>query len=115
MQLKQQQRGMTFVGLVFTAIVIAMVGMVVIQAVPTYIEFQSVQTAVNKAAEGSTVVEVRALFEKAATINQITSISAKDLEVGKQNGKVVVSFAYDREIHLFGPAYLVMKYEGESK
>jgi hypothetical protein len=26
-----------------------------------------------------------------------------------------VKFAYDREIHMFGPAYLLLKYAGQSK
>ena len=115
MQLKQQQRGMTFFGLVVVAILITMVGMVVIQAVPTYIEFKTIEKAVQKSAGGTTVAEIRSTFDKAATIDQISSIGGKDLEITKVGGKVVVSFAYERVIHLFGPANLVMKYKGESK
>lgn len=115
MQLKNKQRGMTFVGLIVTAIAIVMFGMVVVQAVPTYIEFMTIEKAVQKSASGTTVGEVRTIFDKAATIDQISSITAKDLDIGKENGQVVVSFAYSREIHLAGPAYLVMKYEGRSK
>lgn len=115
MKLKQQQRGMTFLGLIITAILIVMVGLVVVQAVPTYIEFKTIEKAVNKAAGGATVAEIRSMFDKQTTIDQISSLTGKDLEIGKDGGRVVVSFAYDREIHLFGPAYLVMKYKGESK
>ena len=115
MQLKKQQRGMTFVGLVITAIVIVFAGMVVIQAVPTYIEFTTVKQAVDRAATGTTVAEIRSTFDKAATINNITAITGRDLEIGKVAGNVVVSFAYEKDIHLFGPAYLVMRYQGESK
>ena len=35
---------------------------------------------------------------------------------GLQNGdKVIVKFAYTREIHMFGPAWLLLKYVGQSK
>ncbi|MCY1313926.1 hypothetical protein D9M70_645010 [compost metagenome] len=61
------------------------------------------------------MAEVRSIFDKAATIDDITSITGKDLTVGKEGNQVVVSFAYNRDIHLTGPAYLVMKYEGRSK
>jgi Tfp pilus assembly major pilin PilA len=115
MQSKQKQRGMTFFGLVVTAILIAMVGMVVIQAVPTYIEFKTIEKAVQKSSDGTTVAEVRSIFDKATIIDQISSISGKDLNITKNGDRVVVSFAYDREIALFGPAYLVMKYKGSSK
>jgi hypothetical protein len=74
-----------------------------------------VQKAVDKAAAGETVAEVRSIFDKAATIDNISTIAGKDLEVGKEGNKVVVSFAYERDIHLSGPAYLVMRYTGRSK
>lgn len=115
MQSKKQQRGMTFVGLIFTAIVIVFVGMVLIQAVPTYIEYVTVKKAVDRAATGITVAEIRGTFDRAATIDNITAITGRDLEIGKVAGNVVVSFAYEKDIHLFGPAYLVMRYQGESK
>ena len=39
----------------------------------------------------------------------------KDLDVTKEGDKNVVRFSYNKEIHLAGPAYLVMKYVGEVK
>ncbi|MDO9148841.1 MAG: DUF4845 domain-containing protein [Hydrogenophaga sp.] len=115
MKLKHQQRGLTFLGLIFVGIVLAFTGVVVAQVVPTYIEFTAVQKAVQKASAGNTVSEVRSIFDKAATIDDIRTISGRDLEVSKEADRVVVSFAYSREIHLAGPAYLTMKYEGRSK
>jgi hypothetical protein len=61
------------------------------------------------------VAEVRSLFDKAASVDNISSISGKDIEVTKENDKVVVKFAYQREIHLAGPAYLTLKYAGQSR
>ena len=47
---------------------------------------------------------------------EIVSISVYgDLEIAKRGEKVVVSFAYDREIHLVGPAYLVLKYQASTQ
>ena len=75
----------------------------------------AVQKAVQRASAGQSVVEVRSIFDKATEIDAISSITGKDLEVGKQGDKVVVSFAYQREIHLVGPAFLTLKYTGQSK
>ena len=115
MKLKQQQRGLTFFGLIVVGILLAFAGVVLAQVVPTYIEFLAVQKAVQKSVEGETVAEVRIIFDKAAQIDDITSITGKDLVVSQEGSQVVVSFAYNRDIHLTGPAYLVMKYEGRSK
>jgi hypothetical protein len=38
------------------------------------------------------------------------SVQGKDLEVTKEGDKIVVKFAYQREIHLAGPGYLTLKY-----
>jgi len=113
--LRSGQRGFSFFGFVFVGAVLAMAGVVVAQIIPTAIEYQAVLKAAQKATDGNTVVEVRSIFDKAAAIDNIASISGKDIDVTKENDKVVVSFAYQREIHLVGPAYLTMKYQGRSK
>jgi hypothetical protein len=115
MQSKRHQQGLTFFGLLIVGILLAYSGVILAQVAPTYIEYLAVQKAVDKAAAGSTVAEVRSIFDKAAQIDDIRTISGKDLAVGKEGDRVVVSYAYVREIHLAGPAHLVMKYEGRSK
>jgi len=112
---RRGQRGISFIGLLFVAIVVACVGVVVAQVIPTLIEYQAITKAANKAKEGTTVPEVRAIFDRAQAIDDFQSVSGKDLEVRKDGDKVVVSFGYDREIHLFGPAFLLLKYRGQSR
>lgn len=109
------QRGISFLGLLFVGGILAVGGVIVAQVIPTLIEYQAVHKAVNKARDGNTVIEVRSIFDRAATIDDIRSISSQDLEITKEGDKVVVSFAYEREIHLAGPAYLTLKYAGRSK
>src|SRR5690606_10064317 len=110
-----RQRGISFIGLVFVAIVLACAGVVVAQVVPTLIEYQAIDKAANKAKEGTTVPEVRAICDRAQAIDDFKSVSGRDLDVQKVGDKVVVAYAYEREIHLFGPAYLVLKYKGQSR
>ena len=113
--MKNRQRGISFIGILFVGGVLAFAGVIAAQVVPTLVEFQAITKAANKAAEGSTVPEVRMIFDKAAAIDDIKSIGGKDLEVGKEGDKVIVSFAYNKEIHIGGPAYLLLKYSGRSK
>lgn len=114
-QLRSRQRGVSFLGLVVVGGLLAVVGVVTAQIIPTAIEYQAVIKAVKKASAGSTVAEVRSLFDKATAIDNITSITAKDIVVTKEGDNVVVTFAYQREIHLAGPGYLTLKYSGSSK
>ncbi len=113
--MKHQQRGMSFIGILFVGGVIGCAGILAAQVLPTLIEFQAVTKAANKAKEGGTVAEVKAIFDRAAQIDDIRSISSREIEVTKDGDKTVVAFAYTREIHMVGPAYLVLKYNGRSK
>ncbi len=113
----RRQRGITMFGLLFWAIIIGLGALVGMRVVPTTVEYYTIMKAVNRitAEEPSTVPQVRAAFEKQKAIDLITSISGKDLDITKENEKLVISFAYDSEIELFKPVYLVIKYEGRSK
>ena len=115
---RRGERGVTLFGLLFWAIVVGFVALIVMKVLPTMNEYFTIQKAVNKIAqEGATTVpEIRAAFERTKDIEySITSISGKDLKITKENDKVVISFAYDKEIELMSPVFLLIKYEGRSK
>ncbi|KQW38216.1 DUF4845 domain-containing protein [Rhizobacter sp. Root404] len=114
----RRQRGVTLFGLMAWAIVVGFVALIVMKVLPTMNEYFTIQKAVNKIAQegGSTVPQIRAAFERTKDIEySITSISAKDLKITKENDKVVIEFAYDKEIELISPVFLLIKYEGRSK
>ena len=113
-----RQRGITLFGLLFWGIIVAVIALIAMRVLPTMNEYFTILKAVNKIAHegGTTVPEIRAAFERTKTIEySIASISAKDLTITKENDKVVISFAYDKEIELVDPVYLLIKYQGRSK
>lgn len=112
---QRRQWGASLLLVLFVVAVLAFVGLVGAQVFPTYMEFLAVQKAVNKAKEGNSPVEARQIFERASVTDDIKSVQPKDLEVVNDGGRMVVRFAYQKEVHLAGPAYLVMKYSGQSK
>jgi Domain of unknown function (DUF4845) len=114
----RRQRGITLFGLLTAAVVLGFAALIAMRVLPTVNEYFTIVKAVNKAATegGTTVPEIRAAFERSKQIEySITSISGKDLDITKVNDKIVVSFAYDKEIELMPPVYLLIKYEGQSK
>jgi hypothetical protein len=111
----QRQRGITLIGLLFWGAVIAIGVILGMQIVPDWQESLSIQNAVNQAAKaGPTVGDIRTKFDKMAEVDYISSIAGRDLQITKVNGNVVVSYAYQKEIHLVGPAYLLLKFSGKS-
>ena len=100
--------------LIFVAI-LACVGLIGAQAFPTVLEYQAAVKAINRAKDAGTVADIRASFDRAAQVDNITAIKGTDLEITKNGDQAEVSFAYDKEIHMFGPAYLLLKYEATSR
>ena len=112
-----RQRGVTLFGLLFWAVVVGFLALIGMRVLPALNEYFTIKRAVNKiATEGlQTVPEIRAAFERTKQIEySITTIGAKDLIVTKENDKVVVAFAYDKEIELMKPVFLLLKFEGRS-
>lgn len=112
------QRGVTLLGLLAWAIIIGFVALLGMRVFPTVNEYYTIQRAVNKiAGEGlTTVPEIRAAFEKQKDIEySISSITSKDLDITKENDRVVINFAYDKEVEIMSPVFLLIKYKGGSK
>ena len=112
---KSRQRGMSIVTLIFILAVLAAVGAIALKAFPSVLEYQAAVKAINRAKDEATPAEVRKAFDRAAQIDDISSITGKDLVIAKEGDQTVVSFAYDKEFHMFGPAWLTLKYEGQSR
>lgn len=111
----RRQRGVTFIGLLFVAIVVVVLGIVTAKVVPTVIEYQAISKAAQRAAEaGNTVAEIRASFDRSKAVDYFEAISGRDLLISKENDRIVVEFAYQKELHLVGPAYLLLKYAGRT-
>ncbi len=114
----QRQRGVTLFGLMFWALLIGFGAYVVIRVFPTVNEYLTIQSTVEKIARAqpATVAEARMAFDKQKDVEySISSISGKDLIVTKENDMVVVAYAYDKLVPIYGPVYILIKYEGRSR
>lgn len=113
-----RQRGLTLIGLLAWAIVVGFIGYVLVRVVPTVTEFYTIQGVVDRiaASPANTVPEIRMAFERQRMIDAtISSVQGKELDITKDNGRVVISFAYEKEIELVSPVFLLIKYAGRSK
>jgi hypothetical protein len=113
-----RQRGVTLFGLMFWAMLIGFGAYLVIRVFPTVNEYLTIQRAIDTIAKNQppTVAEARAAFDRQKDVEySIVSVTGKDIQVTKENDRVVISFAYDKMIPLYGPVYLLIKYEGRTK
>ena len=110
-----RQQGISLTGLIVVLALVGMVGVLAMKILPTYTEYRSVGAAIAKAkAAGGTPQEIRASFDRSAEVNYISSISGRDLTIERIDGELEVSFAYDKKIHLAGPASVLLEYSGST-
>ena len=109
------QRGMSVIGLLLVAIFVAFFGLLGLRAAPTVSEYYSImKIAKNASQQETTVAGVKKFFDLAASADYIESITGDDLEVTKNGDRITVSFAYDKEISIIEPVYLLIKYRGST-
>jgi hypothetical protein len=110
------QRGLSLLGLLILGVIIVFGALITLKVFPTVTEFLSIRQAVTKARnDGTDPQTIRNAFDRAAAIDDITSITGKDLQIQRdKDGGYTVSFAYEKRIPLAGPASLVLDYRGEA-
>ena len=100
------------------SVVLATIALLAMKVLPSLNEYFTIQRAVNKLATSgaTTVAEIRNAFERQKDIEySISSIGGKDLDVSKENDRLVIRFGYDKEIELVDPVFLVIKFRGRSQ
>lgn len=112
---RRTNSGMSLVGLIFMMALLAMIAILAARVAPTVLEYSSVKKAITTAQRtGGSVAEIKAAFDKQADVDYIDAIAGRDLIFEKNETGYDVSFSYSKKIHLFGPASLLLEYEGST-
>jgi Domain of unknown function (DUF4845) len=111
-----RQRGMSLVGLIFIGLIVVALLALGFKLVPAVVEYIAIERAVQKIKnEGSTVRDIQAAFERHATIDDITSISSRDLDITKEGDRIVISYAYQKKIPILDNVSLVIDFAGTTR
>jgi hypothetical protein len=115
-----KQRGMGVVSGFFAIVLLVLAALVAIKVTPVWIEYFSLKkvlAAMTNSGDlrNGTIADVRKSFDRRADIDNITVVSARDLNVKNENGEFVVYFDYQSVVPLFGNASLVFDFAGSSK
>jgi hypothetical protein len=112
--MRNKQSGVSFLVVFLIGVVLALVAVGAMKILPAYSEFQTAKKAINGVAgsEGRTgnVTAIRAAFDRRASIDNIQTVSGADLEIGKDAGELVISFAYSKKIPLFANVSVVIDF-----
>lgn len=110
------QRGFSLLSMLTWGVVIAFAALLVMKLWPVVTEYMTTKSAVQKLEAtlpvNTTESEIRRAFDQQKIVEyQISTVSGKDLFIDRPDGEAFkVGFAYDKEVALFGPVYILMKY-----
>jgi hypothetical protein len=110
---------MGFAGVLLLLVGIIIVAIVGMKVVPAYIEYYTIKKAVTSMTQSgelrnASVADVRKSFDRRTQIDEISAIGPQDLEITKEGGEVVISFAYEKRIQLSRTIALVIDFAGSS-
>lgn len=116
--MRHSQRGLGMMGIMMVCIVLVLGAIGGLKVAPAYIEYGQVKKAVAGVAGGpdarGTVADIRKAFDKRAQVDDIQAVGGADLEITKEGGQVVISFAYQKKVPLFGNVSILFDFAGSS-
>jgi hypothetical protein len=71
-------------------------------------------TATDASLKEASVAQVRTAYSRRAEMDNVKSITPQDLDITKEGGELVISFAYTRKVPLFHNVSLVFDFAGAS-
>lgn len=103
--MRNKQEGIGFLAIFMIFVAVALIAVGGMKVFPAYQEFLTTKKAISgiAASEGRTgsVTDIRKAFDRRALVDNISTLTGADLEVSKDGGEVVISFAYSKKIPLF--------------
>ncbi|MCK9389401.1 MAG: DUF4845 domain-containing protein [Sulfuritalea sp.] len=113
------QRGLSLNALMMGGAVLALLALLAMKALPPWIEYGNAVKAIKGTAgdsslKSASVAQVRAAFGRRADMDDVKSVAPADLDITKEGGELVISFAYTSKVPLFANVSLVFDFEGSS-
>ena len=109
------QKGFSLTGFLSSILIIFVAGLMLVRVGPGVLEYWAIGKAVAAAkVVAKTPAELRASFNKIAAAGNIDAIEGKNLEITGTGDEMQVSFAYQKKIHLVGPASLLIDYKSST-
>lgn len=112
---RKSQSGLSLIGVMFVGAMLGAIVLLGLKLVPVLTEYHGIKRSIAAVAgeadpQNASVPQLRNAFSKRATVDDITSISPADLDITKEDGRIVISVDYSRKVHLFSNVSLVIDF-----
>lgn len=113
-----RQRGMSPLAMILIIVVIVAFGTFGVKTVPTYVDFNTIDTAINSLLTDAKVgllseEEIESRLGKRFTINNVKVVSERDLVIEKEGGYLTIVLDYEVRKDLFSNIDVVISFNRE--
>ncbi len=114
------QKGVSMVALIVVLVVLIICAGLGMKVGPPYMEYLQIKKAVTAIVESGevrsgSVADVRKAFDRRAQVDGISAINSQDLDISKDGGDLVITFAYPQKVPLAGNVSLLFDFAGGTK
>ena len=116
--MRNRQLGVSLMGLIVGAVILIFALLLGMKTLPPWMEFFTAKKHITQIAQeqrSGTVGDVRKAWQLKTAVEDVPSVSDKDLEITKDGGEIVISFAYRKEVPLFANVGVYMDFAASSK
>lgn len=113
--MRNKQTGMTMIGIMFIGILVVFAALVTMRMVPAYVEYGSIVKVLKAISNDPdlktmSITEIRASFDRRATIDNITAVKGEDLDISKDGGEVIIEATWSAKKPIVGNVSVVMDF-----
>ncbi len=116
--MRNRQTGVSLSGLIIVFAILIVLALLGMKVGPAFFEFQTAKKiiiAIAQEKKNASVAEIRKAWDTRTMIDDIKDLTSQDLEITKEGGDVVISFAYRKTIPLFANVGLYVDFAANSK
>ncbi|OGT02497.1 MAG: DUF4845 domain-containing protein [Gallionellales bacterium RIFCSPLOWO2_02_60_31] len=114
-----KQRGLSFFGFIFGAVILVLVSITGLKLIPAYMEDMKISNLFTVIAndpemQKASPRDIRMSFSKRASIDNISAINAEDIEIASEGGRLALSASYAVKVPLAGNVSLYLDFSPTS-
>ena len=113
----QRERGVSMIGFLFVAIVMMVVALLAFRMVPAYIEYYTIQRALENAlteARDPTLANVRQAMGRKLNADYADAVSAQDVELTRNGNSITASVSWQKRLPLVSNVSLLLDFDASA-
>ena len=109
----RKQQGITLIGFIFMAALVAGAGVLAFRAVPIYTEYftlKKILRNIDLQNNEATPAQIRSQFDRMSAADYQYDVKSSEVEITKEQGRIVLNLTYSRTIPVAGNVSLLFDF-----